>query len=283
MYAGNSMDLEYVEIYLDSSDAVGITPLYATTDWPLFRFDTPVKRIAKMKVLEAEIPFSFYVINTENNTFTLTEVTSDTVTIPVGNYTSVTLPTALAAALTSASPGTRTYTVTYSATTQKFTITANSGTFSLALNAQLQLILGMSATPSSSGSILVSPNAVQITGPNYMYLNSDQLGSLFQTYLPTTATNFSPSKGPQIACIPIDVNPGEIVYYTDPAPEKWFDTQNLMQLQIFDLYWTMGNTNQKVRLNGQSFSIKLGLLLYPDVNNRVKQNASNSGVRMVLG
>lgn len=277
------MDLEYVEIYLDSSDAVGVTPLYATTDWPLFRFDTPVKRIAKMKVLEAEIPFSFYVINTENNTFTLTEVTSDTVTIPVGNYTSVTLPTALAAALTSASPGTRTYTVTYSATTQKFTITANSGTFSLALNAQLQLILGMSATPSSSGSVLVSPNAVQITGPNYMYLNSDQLGSLFQTYLPTTATNFSPSKGPQIACIPIDVNPGEIVYYTDPAPEKWFDTQNLMQLQIMDLYWTMGNTNQKVRLNGQSFSIKLGLLLYPDVNNRVKQNASNSGVRMVLG
>ena len=277
------MDLEYVEIYLDSSDAVGVTPLYATTDWPLFRFDTPVKRIAKMKVLEAEIPFSFYVINTENNTFTLTEVTSDTVTIPVGNYTSVTLPTALTAALTSTSLGTRTYTVTYSATTQKFTITANSGTFSLALNAQLQLILGMSATPSSSGSVLVSPNAVQITGPNYMYLNSDQLGSLFQTYLPTTATNFSPSKGPQIACIPIDVNPGEIVYYTDPAPEKWFDTQNLMQLQIFDLYWTMGNTNQKVRLNGQSFSIKLGLLLYPDVNNRVKQNASNSGVRMVLG
>lgn len=277
------MDLEYVEIYLDSSDAVGVTPLYATTDWPLFRFDTPVKRIAKMKVLEAEIPFSFYVINTENNTFTLTEVTSDTVTIPVGNYTSVTLPTALTAALTSTSLGTRTYTVTYSATTQKFTITANSGTFSLALNAQLQLILGMSATPSSSGSVLVSPNAVQITGPNYMYLNSDQLGSLFQTYLPTTATNFSPSKGPQIACIPIDVNPGEIVYYTDPAPEKWFDTQNLMQLQIMDLYWTMGNTNQKVRLNGQSFSIKLGLLLYPDVNNRVKQNASNSGVRMVLG
>lgn len=251
------MDLEYGEIYLDSSDAINVTPLYATTD--------------------------FYVINSENNTFTLTEVTSDTVTIPVGNYTSVTLPTALAAALTSASPGTRTYTVTYSATTQKFTITANSGTFSLALNAQLQLILGMSATPSSSGSVLVSPNAVQITGPNYMYLNSDQLGSLFQTYLPTTATNFSPSKGPQIACIPIDVNPGEIVYYTDPAPEKWFDTQNLMQLQIMDLYWTMGNTNQKVRLNGQSFSIKLGLLLYPDVNNRVKQNASNSGVRMVLG
>ena len=84
------MDLEYGEIYLDSSDAINVTPLYATTD--------------------------FYVINSENNTFTLTEVTSDTVTIPVGNYTSVTLPTALTAALTSTSLGTRTYTVTYSAT-----------------------------------------------------------------------------------------------------------------------------------------------------------------------
>lgn len=277
------MDLEYTEIYLDSSDAVSMTPSYAVTDWPVFRFDTPVKRIAQMKVLQAEIPFSFYVINTDNNTFTLAEPASATVTIPVGNYTSATLPSALGTAMSTASPGGRTYTVTYSATTQKLTITASAGTFSITCNAQLQLILGMNATSSSSGATLVSPNAVQITGPNYLYLNSDQLGVVFQTYLPTTAAQFPPSKGPQLARVPIDVNPGEIIYYTDPAPEKWFDTQNLLQLQQADFYWTMGNTNQKVRLNGQSFSIKLGLLLYPDVHSRVKSNASNTAVKMVLG
>ncbi len=281
--AGNSMDLEYTEIYIDSSDGITVNPTYASTDWASFRFVTPLQRIAKMKVIEAEIPFSYYVINNENNQFTLAEPATATVTIPVGNYSSTTLPTVLGSAMTAVSPGARTYTVTYNTTSQKLLITASAGTFSISVNSQLQLILGMAPINASSGTTLVAPNVAQITGPNYLYLNSDTLGPSFQTYLPSTAPNFSPSKGPQLARIPVNTNPGDIIYYNDPAPEKWFDTQNLLQLNTLELYFTLGNTTQKVRFNGQPFSIKLGLLLYPDVNNRVKQNASNSGVKMILG
>lgn len=236
-----------------------------------------------MKILEAEIPFSFYVVNSSNNTFTLLEPASATVTIPVGNYTSLTLPTALGSALTSASPGGRTYTVTYSSTTLKLTITASAGTFTLVVNTDLQLFLGLDATSASSGTTLVAPDVAQITGPNYLYLNSDTLGSLFSTYLPSTAPNFPVSKGPQLARIPINNNPGDVLYYVDPAPEKWFDTQNLNQLQIFDLYCTLGNTNRRVQFNGQPFSVKLGLLLTPDIHARFKENASYAATKMVLG
>lgn len=276
------MELEYTEIYLDSLDGIS-NGAAASTDWPTFRFDTPVKNIAKMKILEAEIPFSFYVVNSSNNTFTLLEPASATVTIPVGNYTSLTLPTALGSALTSASPGGRTYTVTYSSTTLKLTITASAGTFTLVVNTDLQLFLGLDATSASSGTTLVAPDVAQITGPNYLYLNSDTLGSLFSTYLPSTAPNFPVSKGPQLARIPINNNPGDVLYYVDPAPEKWFDTQNLNQLQIFDLYCTLGNTNRRVQFNGQPFSVKLGLLLTPDIHARFKENASYAATKMVLG
>jgi hypothetical protein len=116
-----------------------------------------------------------------------------------------------------------------------------------------------------------------------MYLNSDTLGSIFQTYLPTTASEFSPSKGPQIARIPITGNPGDIVYYKDPCPEIWFDVQNLFKLQTFDLYFTLGSSPEKISFNGQNFSVKLGLLINPVVHGRSKQNAASTATKMVLG
>jgi hypothetical protein len=45
--------------------------------------------------------------------------------------------------------------------------------------------------------------------------------------------------------------------------QKWFNTQSLANLGTFDLYLTMGNTSAQtpLRLNGQSFSVKLGVLV----------------------
>lgn len=277
MYAFNSMNstkLEYVEVYLDSLDSVQTDPQFPKTDWPTFYLNRPLQNIAFMKVLEAEIPFSYYVINQYNNTFFLTESSSALVTIPVGNYTSATLATTLGSVLTQASLGlgSRTYTVTYSSMTQKFTVTASTGTFSLVFGSSTdsgqtnpRLILGFNPGFNTSiGSVLVAPNVVQISGPNYVYLNSTQLGPLTNTFLPQNSVNLqSGQKGPQIARIPITCNPGDMTYYNDPAPEKWFSLENLRQIQNLDLYFTLGNQapEKALRFNGQNFSVKLGLLL----------------------
>lgn len=293
MYVFNSMDplqYEYVEAYLDSLDSIQTDPAFAKTDWPTFYLNRPLLNVAFMKVLQAEIPFSYYVINANNNTFFLTEVGSTLVTLPVGNYTSSTLSTALGTALTTAS-GINTYTVVYSNVTQKFTITSTGGAFALVFGSPSdsgqsnpRLILGFNAgTNSSTGNTLVGPNTVQITGPNYVYLNCPQLGPLTETYLPQNSINLqSGQKGPQIARIPIECNPGDVSYYADPAPEKWFNVENLRQIQNLELYCTLGNQSveRALRFNGQNFSVKMGFLLLKDAKNETVVNRPMWPMRM---
>src|SRR6476659_1249913 len=105
----------YHEFSFDSLDAVSpANSGYARTDWPMFMMNRPLSNIGAMKILEVQIPFSYYAFNSTNNTFVLNEIGggSGLVTIPVGNYTTTTLAAAMGAALTAA--GSATYTVTYS-------------------------------------------------------------------------------------------------------------------------------------------------------------------------
>lgn len=82
-------DYEYHELYLDSSDATN--PITANVDplnWPLFNLVVPLQNIASVKVLSAEIPFSYCV--TKGGSFQITyygvnNLTTlvQTVTLPV--------------------------------------------------------------------------------------------------------------------------------------------------------------------------------------------------------
>lgn len=259
MYDKN--ELEYVELVLDSRNSVITDPRFSKLDWPTFFMDYPIQNIAMFKILEAEIPFSYYVVNSSNNTFLLN---GGTVTLPVGNYTATTLATALQSALGGG------YTVTYSSQTQKFTITG-SAPFNLIFGSaddngltNPRLVLGMNpGVNSSSGNVLVAPNVGEVTGPNYLYVNSTSLGPLFPVYLPQYAPNGrGGGKGTQMAKLQMDVNPGEIQFHKETVPDYWFDLQNLLQLQSFDMYLTLGNNSTPLSLNGQSFSMKIGLFLY---------------------
>lgn len=275
-----------MEIYLDSRDSVTTQPPFSNTDWPTFRFVSPVQNIAKMKILEAEIPFSYYVVNNDSNRVTLTEASGTRTGILLnGNYTATTLASSLAITLTGASLGlgNRTYTVTYSEQTGRFTIDS-SGSFTITIESPLlQTITGLPSVISSAGNRIVAPSVALVTGPNYVYVNSDTLGPSFETFLPSTALEFPVSKGPQLARIPITENPGGVTYYQDPVPEKWFDVDNLLQLQQFDLYVTLGNSSQKVRFNGQHFSIKLGIMVRSQVHSRYKDTGANSAIRSISG
>lgn len=267
-----SMDIspfEYVEVYLDSRDSINLDSVTGLTDFntALFRFERPLENIAGFKVLEAEIPFSYLVVSLSDSQFTLTEMGSQTVFIPAGNYTGTQLATTLGTALTTASValGGYTYTVTYDYQNRGgFYISASGGSWTLSnLSPTLQSVLGMdNGFNSGVLSAAETTKVAQLTGPNYLYINSRKLGGVIATTLPDSAPNgFGAGKGPQIAKIPINVNFWDVIYYQDPMPTRWFATENLLQLDALDLYCTLGRSNEPIDFRGASFSVKIGLYL----------------------
>jgi hypothetical protein len=285
---GVSDSLEYFELSFDSLDTQkAATQAYAPTDWPLFNLGRPLTNIAGIKITQVEIPFSWYVFNSKNNTFLLNVAgacTNALVTIPVGNYNSTTLITALTTALNTALysqgfGGTLMWSVTFSGAssvpnTGKFTFVLNSlvstatsftfGDSSDTGNTNPRLFLGFgpgvnTATfVSGTGMVLTAPNANLLSGPNYLYLNSRKLGQLCNMFLPTGARNLgSGNNGPQMAKIPVNVQSNGIIYWQDPDPEKYFDLEDLFNVADLDFYFTLGNSSNVVAFNGLSFSIKL--------------------------
>lgn len=259
MYLYNMDQYHYVELFLDSRVSTASVENQTNLDYPTFTMTNPLVNIAYLKVLEAEIPFSYYILQPGFNTFSLQETgqTRVTVTIPPGNYTSSSLADVLKTRLDAASLGGRVYTVEFNVVTQKFTISISSNTFVLLFNDNqktLQNMLGMAQVHNATASI-TAPFTAQITGDNYVYLCSTKLAPSVMAQTPI-------SKNVEITRIPITTNPGSVTFYTDPTPEKWFNVENLQNLQRFDLFLRLGSSTEILQLNGQNFSLKLGLLLY---------------------
>lgn len=277
---GINEDLNYIELSLDSRDGEATTSQFSKLNWPKFRFAREIRDLAGVKVLSAVIPFSYYVISSRNAIFTLTETgfATTTVTLPTGNYNANTLGSALASALIAASVTSGAnliYSVTYSSLTGKYTITNNAAgpaTFTLTFGiigdtgaTNPRFALGFNdGTVTSIGHVIEAPNVAEISGPNYIYINSEKLGQFSNVILPTGAVNLNGGNiGPQLCRVPMDVNPGDICFYNDPDPTKYFDLEHMNQLSDCDFFLSLGDVgNTPLDLNGLPFSIKLGLLLY---------------------
>ena len=281
---GLNVAYRYYEYELDSLDNSGSKVAEVSpTDWPNFLIGgkVPLSNIAAVKILEVQIPFSYYVYNLANNgssgvlsSWMLTETgfAPTVVVIPVGNYTASELAVNMGTALTAASQTGAVYTVTYNANLQVFTFTSTqttgfSFTFGLSTNSgnfNPRLYIGFPGGVTSSNlGTLVAPNVALVSGPNYLYINSQKLGQLTNIYLPKGAANLSGGNaGPQMGKVPVTTQPGGILYWQDPDPQKWFDVENLPILQDIDFYLTLGNTTTQVplQLNGLGFSLKLGVL-----------------------
>ena len=289
---------KYFEIVLDSLDASVATSTGNTAlDWPTFQLATPVPNLAAVKVLEVQIPFSFYTINSSNNTFTLTDTTPLTnvvITIPVGNYNTTTLISTLTTQLNAAGSA-GVYSVTYSGTTGLFTFVktgAASFTFTFggvgdlgATNPRFNMGFAAGANATASNT-LTSPNVANVSGPNYLYLNSRAFGAQLSLLLPRGAVQLgSGTAGPQLAKIPINVQPGGVIYWSDPDPQKWFTFEDLPLLPQFDLYITVGNnaTPAVTLLNGLGFSVKLGLLQNQKLTSTLQGSFNGMPASTVIG
>lgn len=281
---GIDSQFRYYEFEFDS-DAADYTMNSSSTrlNWPLFKLGgkKPLENIAGIKILEAQIPFSWYIFNSYNNTFTFQESGFGplTITIAEGNYTVTQLSTFLAAALTTASPNLLTYAVVFDSTTQKFTFWNNATTTTAFLfsfgagdsNPRKMLGFeqgsltsqGFTSTGSPKGNYLTSPYVVSLTGANYLYVNSAKMGNLTDIYLPISAdSSTGGNAGPQMAKIPVNVQPGGTIYWADPVPDMIFDLESLNSLTEIDFYLTLGNSSQApLDLNGQSFSLKMMVIV----------------------
>lgn len=279
---GIANDYLYSEYFLDSYDNSGKANIdYSANDWPRFELGgkIPLKGVVAIKFISLEVPFSYYVFKSSNNTFRLSENggANITITIPIGNYTVGEMTALLGSLLTAASGVGATYVVTISNQTNKLNFTGSGGTLANFIltfgsvggggNTSPRLYLGFEGGPTSSaGLTLVAPNVVNLSGANYLYLNSLAIGSLLDCNLPFGSVNLGGGNGSiQVARIPVNVSPGETILYNDPIPDFWFDVGSLENLQSFDLFLSFGNqgstaTIVPLELNGLNFSTKIGIL-----------------------
>jgi len=280
---------EYVELALDSWDSTtgGGTYFENSTSavnqiqysWPQYYFTRDNYTVAGMKVISAEIPFVFDTVTSANNTFVINiSGTPTTITIPVGTYTGTSLAAQLQVLLAAVSAG---FVVTWSATTLRFTFTMSAAvSWSLNFSSRRTAYSLLGFLPDSitsatgAGSSIVSPTAATPTGPYYLYLNSRAIGSLVAFKLPDGA---APASGPELCRLPINANFGEVIFYNDPDPEKYFDFFVGQQLGNFDLYLTLGSDQYQKPLDmkGVAWSVKLGLLVYRDASPTVAKRPAS--------
>lgn len=290
MSLGINEDYEYTELELCSFDSLDpFNSTYRIENWPLFFLGKTISRIAAIKIIEVEIPFTYYVFTSFNNSFELQEYSggswsaSQTVTIPVGNYSVAEILDTLASILTAASTGAWVYTVEFTSRTNKLTIT---NTMSVA-GEQFRLVFG---DPAGNDQGLTNPrrwlgftkgyntstvfpttctleasDCLTLNGWHYAYINSVALSPITKIILPGNGIvnpAESGADGPQIARIPLMVEPGGICTWQDPDPTKWFPTNDIDFSNAIDFYVSLGTNDPKVPVdfNGGTFSIKLGIL-----------------------
>jgi hypothetical protein len=272
---GINNSFEYVELCVDSATATSsgfnqfrnVTPTVYTPDlikysWPNYGFTSKKLVVAALKVLTAEIPFVWDVINTGNNTFVYKDelLVNHTITIPVGTYSAVELATLLQTKIQVFTPG---YLVTFDSAKIGFKFVHPSSTSSsLTFGKEIGLILGFLPDTYGFGTDTVISNMIaQVTGPYFLYLNSRKIGSLVNCN--ASDGTLDSGANTMIAKIPVNVSYGSVVFYSDHT-EKYLDFFIGAQFDNFDLFLTLGSDGYQLPLNmkGASWSVKLGLLIY---------------------
>ena len=273
--SGFNPELEYFELVVDSYDAEnpgGQLWLGSTSptnqlvfSWPKFYWTYKAPRIMAIKIISAEIPNVWDVINTNNNTLVYTyNGVPTTITIATGTFTGAQIATALQTAISAVTAG---FTVTYDATLLKFTFTQTVAALAWSISfptinslySIVGFLAGSSQGGTGAGTSTISSIVAQVNGPNYLYLNSRTFGP--QVNFNLTEDAVGGNGGPQICRIPINAARNAVVLYVNPNAQDFFDcfAESVNQ---FDLYLTLGpdQTQTPLDMKGVSWSVKFGFL-----------------------
>ncbi len=295
--------MDYIEFDLDSavSTQTAFTG-YTALDTPTFSMGRNIQNVVGFKIIETNIPSSYYLVTDEVNSATgywrnrvLVNIYKDAIDnwqtsfdiTPYRYYTATELAAEIATQLaTIVNPGpgviwpiTFATNFTFSTTTGKFTLTVVPSPYvagleiTFQLDATLAQILGF-ALPNLEDlntSVLInqtssttfswsSPYTALVTGPNYFQINSLKLSNVLNNYVPEGPLGTIGQTNPAICQVPIYMAYGGLNQWQSTQPDT-FDTQNLFQLESFDLYLTLGTSKIPLKLNGLSWQCKVRVFI----------------------
>lgn len=276
-FGGVDPVLQYYEFNVSSDDAVhSFTNSATSRNWPVFKLGgkRPLTNVEGVKILEAEIPFTWFLFSESDILKVVDNNTNETknLSIGTGNFGVTEIISKL-----QTSSG---LVVTFNPNTLKFTLQlANNNLFTVSTTSKrLAYLLGLKSNVNyiSTGSpyTVTFPNVAQLTGPNYIYVCSNTLGSSVDMYLPNSLEN-SGNSGPEMAKIPVKVGFGNVIFYRDPDTQKYFDIEHLHTLHEVDFYLrsNIPGLDEYLDLNGGTFSLKIGI-----IENDLSQSVSYSGL-----
>lgn len=286
----------------DRIQTIGINDIYEYNVWhgdstqrsggtnnkPSFTLSPSIPNILGAKLMSAQIPFTYYVINESNNVFYYEDTHADAsvhyhrITLTPGHYNAEELAANLQNRLR-ASTIRLGILVTYDHSLNKLVIqdptleAGQSRPFALifrddpfdpshTFDHHLGPYLGFNSgrTPSedlgSEGSRLIAPNALLITGPNYLYITTSFAGRLSNSIRVNSSIR---NERPIFAKIPVTVNPGGIILFHDTSPTFYFDMA-LDQISHIELSLIFGDSGAEVDLNGAPWSVVFEFLTQRD-------------------
>ena len=239
------------QFYLTSTSKIGHKmngTMNSKINFEIPRFITKQSNILyhSLKLLHAEIPYSFYIINETNNVINLVIASiNHFLTIPVGNYNAFTLLTIL---------NTIDNKITFSLNNSngKYSINSNF-TFSVLNSSTLTKIIGgesnatYNAVPINNAYVLNFPFAVNLLGTRNIYIKCNLILENLQTKTNDNQT---------LKSIPVNVPPfGLILYNNIENIESLVKNSQIdnLNIEIYD------DDNNLINMNNQDWSITLEL------------------------
>jgi len=271
---------DYVEVLIDTADFQTGNKNKAS-----FVFNDPVQGVIGFRVLEASIPFTWYVVNSTNNQFNYKRAGAGSytvVTIPPGNYDKDTIATTLVTLLNTADASTTFSVLVDKTTNYKLVITNTTNDFVLdfSLVAQAGDLLGFVAngTYSSASLSLTSPNVCNFTGAGNVFLKSDLGAGAFGSIKTTTLGDANTEV---IATVPVTVNPNSIINWQNPSNN--FFTANDIGVNKISVWFTQGTNVAPLDFHGNDYWVKLALVKRKKNTYAFAPGADNKRLKRTFG
>lgn len=237
---------QYRSLLVHSQDRISGTSTNFVLELP-----ESITNIRQVKLAQANIPNTLYnIITGTNDIMRWNHAGAFTYTIPAGAYTISNLLSDIQTGMNAADANN--YVLSYSSTTFKVTFTGTAAfslTFSGATTPYQEL--GFTAANTSSGTTIISTNAVSLAQPYNLYITIIELS----VDVLTTYNNDKPT-----FVVPVNVNAGEIIQYSDAANFEQILHYSAAPRDIYRLNVRLHKRSNTVDLNGSEWSFMLDFM-----------------------
>ena len=207
----------------------------------------PCAKNQRIRINNFIIPYSFYTINNYNNKLLVTIVGTYTITIPIGNYTIITLCAQLQTLLKVVDAS---FTCTYSQLTNKITI-ARTGNFILdGKYSTLNKIIGFNYTEKTGADSYTGDNCFKLS-PRFITFHGKNISDFTHNMNTNGADSY-------FETIPINSSSGNQINYVNQFPTNFGidDNKNLNN----DIWWFNDDDGNILDFNGVHPVIKIEYL-----------------------